>query len=169
MEIQELANYIRWLYQTENHLTVLLEGRRGTGKSWTTYALHEQLSFNHGLDSHWFQHPQDIELPQHILFWDDAGPVLYKRDAMKVKNKDAAKTLQRLRGAVPMLVINVVDIERLDLDLRTHFGIHGHVITHGWLAIGQDIIGPILPINSPPSDVENRKEEVLAAFQALGK
>lgn len=168
MEIEELANYILWLQATENHVTALLEARRGTGKSWTTFALHERL-LELGLDSHWFQRPQDIRLPNHVLWWDDAGPFLYKRDSMKTRNKEAAKTLQRLRGAVPMLIVNVVDIERLDLDLRTDFGVHGQVITHGWIEIAGEIIGPIKPINSPPSDKQWRKEEVLEAFRALAE
>ena len=168
MELKELGGYIRYLDDTENHLTALLGGKRGSGKTYTTYNLAVTMEEDYAIKSHWFQHPKDIYLDDvQLLIWDDAGPWLYKRDAMKTPNKKVAKTLQRLRGAVPMLLINVVDIERLDIDLRTDFGVHGQIIKHGYIEIEGVVIGPIPAKAKPPSDVEIRKEEVLAAFESL--
>lgn len=167
MKLDTFASFIRYLHDTKNHRTFLIGARRGKGKSYTSQALVDQM-LARGIPSHFFQNPQDIKVHGiWFLLWDDAGPALYKRDSMKTKNKEASKALQRLRGAIPLLMLNVVDIDRLDIDLREDFGLHGTIIKHGFMEIEGVILEEIKPVRKPPSDTAQRQQEVLDAFMSL--
>ena len=165
MDIQELASFIYWLIQTKGHRTVLMDARRGRGKSQTCLALVQQIR-HYGLKACFAQRPEQVRLAD-LLIIDDAGPYLYKRDFNKKENKAAAKALQRVRGVIPLLMLNVVDIARLDIDVRQDFGIEGQILTHGWMEISGMILGPILPESLPPSDEVARQKEFLSAFKSL--
>jgi hypothetical protein len=165
MEVQELANYINYLTAEKEHVCVLLEGRRGSSKTITTYNLVLQLQ-QLGIDARFANKPKDVVICQFLLL-DDFGKILYLRDYNKNKNKQAVKAIQSIRGAIPFLMITTPSISRLDKDFREFFGIHGSVIDFGWLDIEGVPIGPILPQALPPEDVEQRKEHFLTAMHDL--
>ncbi len=165
MELETFFDFIHWLIKTRGHRTILLEARRGKGKSQTNFAL-VQRARDHGLKATYAQRPDQVRIAN-LMILDDAGPFLYKRDSMKKENKAAAKALQRARGAVEMLLLNVPSIKRLDIDIREDFSTHGQVLKHGWLSIEGVLLGPIIPDSLPPDDSKQRQKEFLDGFRSL--
>ncbi len=165
LNLDAFFSFIHWLIKTKGHRTILLEARRGRGKSQTCFAL-VQRARDQGLKATYAQRPDQVRIAN-LLIIDDAGPFLYKRDSMKAANKAAAKSLQRARGAIEMLILNVPSIARLDIDLRENFSTHGQVLKHGWLSIEGVLLGPIIPDSLPPDDSKRRQKEFLEGFRSL--
>lgn len=165
MDVKELAPIIRYWKSTQQSRTIVIDGKRGKGKSQTLYALHEELK-EQGIDSIFVNQPSQIRIAD-VVIYDDGGRHFYKRDFNKNTNKKAAKALQTIRGAITLFILSTPDAERLDVDLRTDFCIVGTVIKHGWLDIEGVVLGPIIPKSLPPSDKTSRQKEFLEAFQNL--
>ena len=155
---------MHYLIDYKKHRTILIEGARGDGKSWTLWAL-VCMARQFDLTACYAATPDQVRI-RNILVIDDPK-TFYKRDFMKAENKERAKALQRARGAIELLILTVPSIARLDIDIREEYSVHGSVLKHGWLEIEGVVCGAFIPDKILPDDSKARKREFTDSWQEL--
>lgn len=163
MTPEKFFQFVHYCVSYKKHRTILVEGKRGKGKSWTMWSL-VQMARKYALTACYAQNAEEVRIAN-ILVVDDPTN-FYKRDYMKSGNKDRAKALQKARGVIEILFLTVPSIERLDIDIREEYSIHAEVITHGWLDIDGVIVGPFVPQSKMPNDIEQRIKEFKKGWTA---